>query len=149
MSFETTLQVSWAHLDANGHMANTSYMVLAIDTRFTYFTSRGFSPDHFRRHGIGPVVRRDEMDYYRELHLLERVRVNLLLAGLSGDASRFRIRNEVYREDGQMAARITSLGGWFDLKARKLVAPPEKLRDSLLGLERTEAYQQLESSIKR
>lgn len=149
MSFETTLQVSWAHLDANGHMANTSYMVLAIDTRFTYFTSRGFSPDHFRRHGIGPVVRRDEMDYYRELHLLERVRVNLLLAGLSDDASRFRIRNEVYREDGQMAARITSLGGWFDLKARKLVAPPEELAQALRDLARTDDYEELPSSVRK
>ena len=33
--------------------------------------------------------------------------------------------------DGDLAARITSLGGWLDLAARKLVAPPEPLAAAL------------------
>lgn len=149
MSFEKTFHVSWAHLDANGHMANTAYLDIVVDVRFMYFASRGFPPAEFQRLRLGPVVRHDEVDYYRELHLLQPIRVNILLAGLSDDASRFRLRNEIRREDGEVAARITSLGGFFDLAARKLVAPPEALAEALRALDRSEDFQALGSSVRR
>jgi acyl-CoA thioester hydrolase len=148
VSFEKSFQVAWAMLDANGHMANTAFLDVCVDTRFSYFTSRGFTPADFARHGIGPVVRRDEVDYYRELRLLQPFTVAFLLAGASPDVSRFRLRNEIRREDGELAARITSLGGWLDLRARKLVAPPEGLAAAILALDRTEDYADLESSVK-
>ena len=148
MPFEKTYHVSWAHLDANGHMANTAYLDIAVDARFMYFAQSGLPPSEFARLRIGPVVRRDEVDYFRELHLLQPVRVDFRLAGISADASRFRIVNEIRREDGVVAARVTSQGGWFDLAARKLVAPPEKLADALRALDRTENFESLESSVK-
>ena len=149
MSFERQFHVSWAHLDANGHMANTAYLDLVVDVRFQYFASRGFTPAEFTRRRIGPVVRRDEVDYHRELHLLEPVAINLLIGGLSDDGSRFRIRNEVRRGDGAVAARITTLGGWFDLEKRSLVAPPVELADALRALDRTDDYETLASSVSR
>ena len=149
MAFEQTFHVSWAHLDANGHMANTAYLDIVVDVRFMYFASRGFSPAEFHRHRIGPVVRRDEVDYYRELRLLQPIRINMLLAGLSEDASRFRIRNEIRREDGELAARVTSLGGMFDLSARRIIAPPDALAEALRSLDRAEDFEPLESSVKR
>ncbi len=149
MPFEKTFHVAWAHLDANGHMANTAYLDISVDVRMMYFASRGFPASEFSRLRIGPVVRRDEVDYHREMHLLEPMRVNFTLAGLSDDASRFRIRNEVYREDGQLAARLTSLGGWFDLNIRKLVAPPDSLADALRALDKTDDFEKLESSVRK
>lgn len=149
MSFEQRFHVTWAHLDANGHMANTAYLDIVVDVRFMYFASRGFPPEEFRRLRLGPVVRRDEVDYYRELHLLEPVRVNLLLCGVSEDGSRFRIRNEIRREGGELAARVTSLGGWFDLAARRLVAPPETLAEAIRSLDRAEDFAPLESSVRK
>lgn len=148
MAFEITTQVSWAHLDANAHMANTAYLDLAVDARFSYFASCGLPPSEFARLHIGPVVRRDEVDYLRELRLLQPVRVTMALAGLSEDGSRFRIRNEILRPDGAVAARITTTGGWFDLAARKLILPPEKLADAVRKLDRTDDFAVLESSIK-
>jgi acyl-CoA thioester hydrolase len=147
--FERPFHVAWAHLDANGHMANTAYLDIVVDLRFMYFTERGFPPEEFARLRLGPVVRRDEVDYHRELRLLQAFKVNMLLAGISPDASRFRLRNEIRRDDGEMAARITTLGGWFDLAARKLVAPPEKLAEALRTLERTDDFQELESSVRK
>lgn len=148
-AFERTFHVAWAHLDANGHMANTAYLDIVVDVRFAYFASKGFPPDEFHRRRIGPVVRRDEVDYHRELRLLDAIRVNVLLAGLSEDASRFRLVNEIRREDGELAARVTSLGGWFDLAARKLVAPPTELAEALRALERTAEFAKLDSSVRR
>ena len=148
MAFERTFHVSWAHLDANGHMANSAFLDLVVDVRFMHFAEQGFTPAEFARLRIGPVIRRDEVDYYREMHLLQQVRVTHALAGLSEDASRFRMRNELFRPDGEMAARITTLGGWFDRAARKLVAPPEKLAAALRSLERTPDFEALPSSLR-
>src|SRR5213076_552521 len=120
---------------------------ICVDVRMMYFDSQGFAASEFSRLRLGPVVRRDEVDYFRELHLLDSIRVTFTLAGISDDASRFRIRNEIYREDGQMAARVTSLGGWFDLAARKLIVPPDALAEALRSLDRTEDFEKLESSV--
>ena len=149
MAFERTFQVAWAHLDANGHMANTAYMELAVDVRFLYFSSQGFPPPEFAAVGIGPVVRRDEVEYFRELRLLQPVRVNLLSAGLSEDASRFRLVNEFRREDGELSARLVSQGGWLDLKARKLVTPPSVLAEALRSLDRTDGFEVLPTSVRK
>ena len=149
MAFEARFHVAWAHLDANGHMANTAYLDIVVDARFQYFASKGMPPAEFARLRIGPVVRRDEVDYYRELRLLQPFRVNFLLAGLSDDASRFRIVNELRREDGELVARVTSQGGWLDLEARRLVEAPPVLAAALRDLERFEKYEVLESSLKK
>jgi acyl-CoA thioester hydrolase len=149
MPFEKTFHVSWAHLDANGHMANTAYLDIAVDVRMMYYASRGFAASEFARLRIGPVVRHDEVEYFRELRLLDPFRVDFTLAGVSDDASRFRIRNEIFRQDGQRAARVTSLGGWFDLDARRLVAPPDALAEALRGLDRATDFETLESSLRK
>jgi len=149
MAFEKTFQVAWAHLDANGHMANTAYLDICVDVRFSYFASQGFPPGEFAKQRIGPVVRRDEVDYYRELHMLQSIRVTFALAGLSDDASRFILRNDIFREDGQLAARVTSHGGWLDLNARKLVAAPDGLASALRNLSRTDDFESLDSSLRK
>ena len=149
MAFEKTFEVAWAHLDANGHMANTAYLDICVDVRFSYFSSQGFAPGDFAQQRLGPVVRRDEVDYYRELHMLQTIRVTFAMAGLSEDASRFRLRNEIFRDDGQLAARLTSHGGWLDLNARKLIAPPAGLASALRNLARTEDFETLESSVRK
>lgn len=143
MSFEQRFQVGWSHLDANAHMANTAYLDLAANVRMIYFASAGFSVDAFAKLQLGPVIRREELEYFRELRLLDGVRVTLLLAGLSADASRFRIRNEFWRDDATLVARLTSLGGWLDLRGRRLVPPPPALADALQRLERVADFEDL------
>jgi acyl-CoA thioester hydrolase len=46
---------------------------------------------------------------------------------MSADGSRFVVENEIWSKDGQRAATVRSTGGWLDLRARKLVAPPPAL----------------------
>ena len=145
--FSKTFNVRWGDMDFNGHMKNTAYLDVSGDVRMMYFSENGFSMSEFVRLRVGPVVMRDEIDYYRELRLLEPITVSLTLAGLSDDASRFSLRNEFFRQDGKTAARVTSMGGWMDLAARKLTAPPDKLAEVLHGLMKSDDFQVLGSSI--
>jgi acyl-CoA thioester hydrolase len=141
MPFEKTFHVRWGDLDSNAHMANTAYLDMCVDVRMMFFAENGFPLREFERVRIGPVVLRDEIDYYRELRLLEPVRVTLALGGISEDASRFRLRNEFFREDGSLAARVTTLGGWLDLAARRLAVPPDSLAGVLRTLPRADEFE--------
>ncbi|MCI0394218.1 MAG: thioesterase family protein [Chloroflexi bacterium] len=145
--FKRSFHVGWGDLDSNGHMSNTAYLDIAVDVRMMYFEEQGFPVREFGRLAIGPVVRKDEVEYYREMKLLEVVEVMLELAGLSEDGSRFRLRNVFYRPDGKVAAQVTTTGGWLDLQARRLTAPPAELLAALQGLARSEDFEALPNSI--
>jgi acyl-CoA thioester hydrolase len=146
--FTRKLYVRWSDLDSNGHMKNTAYLDSCVDVRMMYFAAHGFPLREFERLKIGPVVLRDEIDYYRELRLLDPVDVTLVIAGMSEDGSRFRLRNEFFRADGQRAARVASTGGWLDLQGRRLTAPPQQLLETLVALARSEDFEVLESSLR-
>ncbi len=137
-SFSKTFHVRWGDVDFNAHMRNTAYLDLCVDVRMMYFAEHGFSMREFERLRFGPVVMKDELEYFRELRLLETVTVTLELAGVNADVSRFRLRNEFFHADGELVARVTSAGGWLDLAARKLTAPPEKLAEVIRMLSRSQ-----------
>jgi acyl-CoA thioester hydrolase len=46
---------------------------------------------------------------------------------MSADGARFVVENEIWLPTGERAATVRSTGGWLDLRARKLVAPPAAL----------------------
>ena len=129
-------------------MRNSAYLERSVDVRIQFFHDNGFPVAELMRRQIGPVVMREEIAYSRELHLLDAFQVSLELAGLADDGSRFRLTSEFIRADGQIAARVTSTGGWLDLRARRLIRPPEDLLAAIHRLTRTADFEVLPSSAK-
>lgn len=146
--FTVTLQAGWGDMDFNSHMRNTAFLDKSADTRMMYFAAHGFPVSEFARQRFGPVVKKDEIVYFREVGLLEEVEVSLLLAGQAEDGTRFRLRNDFRRKDGTPAASVISVGGWLDLNARKLRVPPVGLLQAMNLLARTEDFEVMPSSIK-
>ena len=146
--FSIATVAGWGDMDANAHMANVAYLNKCVDARMSFFTQNGFPATEFARRKIGPVVRRDEIEYFREVSLLELITVTLTLGGCAADGSRFRLVNEVLRADGKVAARVRTEGGWLDLTARKLIAPPPELMAALQKLPHGEDFECLQSSLK-
>jgi acyl-CoA thioester hydrolase len=140
-AFERTFAVGWGDMDFNAHMANTSFLNLCGTVRMMYFAQHGYSMRRFEELRMGPVILRDELDYFREMRLLDSVRVTLELAGLSDDGKRFRLRNEFFHADGTRAARVTSTGGWLDLDARRMVAPPPEFGELFGRMVRSEDFE--------
>jgi acyl-CoA thioester hydrolase len=132
--------VGWSALDSNGHMANTGYLNLAADARIAFFVEHGFPPSEFRRLALGPVIRRDEVHYLRELGLHDMVTVTFAMVAMSADGARFVLENEIWSPRGERAARVESTGGWLDLGARKLVAPPAALLAALEQVPRAPGF---------
>ncbi len=140
---------SWADMDANAHMANFAYLSKCVDSRMSFFKDNGFPVTEFAKRQIGPVVRRDELEYFREISLMEPITVTLALDGMAPDGTRFRLVNEILTRDGKLAARVKSEGGWLDLAARKLVVPPPDLMAALNAMPRTAGFETLRSSVKK
>lgn len=146
--FEKRLVAGWGDMDFNSHMRNTAFLDKSADVRMMFFSENGFPMEEFIRRKIGPVIMKDEIEYFKEIRLLEELRVTLAIAGLAEDGSRFLLRNEFWRADEKLAAKVTSAGGWLDLSIRKLVVPPEALLAALRSLPQTDDFQILSSSIK-
>ncbi len=141
--FEKRLFAGWGDMDFNSHMRNTAYLDKSGDVRMMFFAEHGFPMTEFMRLKIGPVIMKDEVEYFNEIGLLQEVTVTLALAGLSRDERLFCLRNEFHRDDGKMVARVTSTGGWLDLASRKLVPPPDALKAILGTLSRTDDFREI------
>lgn len=146
--YSKSMLAGWGDMDFNSHMRNTAFLDKSADVRMMFFAENGFPVAEFLRLKLGPVIMKDEVEYQKEVGLLEEITVTLALAGLSEDGSRFLMRNEILRPDGRLCARVTSAGGWLDLNARKLVRPPEALLAVMRSAPRTADFTPLPSSIK-
>ncbi|MRW83378.1 thioesterase [Pseudoduganella sp. FT26W] len=146
--FSKKLMAGWGDMDFNSHMRNTAFLDKSGDVRMLFLSEHGFPMREFMRLKIGPVVMKDEIAYFKEVLLLEEITVTLELAGLAEDGSRWILRSDIIRPDGKLAARVNSTGGWLDLSARKLIAPPPDLMATWQALVKTDDYQDLASSIK-
>ncbi len=139
----------WGAMDFNGHLANTAYLDLAADARLAFFGEHGFPASEFRRLGVGPVVRKDEIDYFREINLHDTVTVTCAVHAMSRDCSRFVLENEIWSPAGERACRVRSTGGWLDLRLRRLVEPPALLSAAFAKLPRTEDFIELSPISRR
>lgn len=142
-TYEKRLYAGWGDMDFNAHMRNTAYLDKSGDVRMMFFAENGFPMAEFARLKVGPVTLKDEIEYAREVNLLEEVRIDFQMAGLSDDGSRWTMRNGFFRTDGKRAASVTTNGGWLDLASRKLVAAPPALLEALRRLSRTEDFKSL------
>jgi acyl-CoA thioester hydrolase len=146
--YKKTLYAGWADMDFNSHMKNTAYLDKAADVRQMFLIEHGFPVAEFSRLRIGPVVMKDEVEYFKEVRLQQEITVTYALAGHALDGSRFLLRHEIFRPDGELSARVTSAGGWLNLDERKLVVPPPSLLSAMNLLEKTGDFIVLPSSIK-
>ena len=141
IAFVQDYRARWADMDFNQHMRNAAYLGWSEETRMRFLDTHGWSMAEFTRRRLGPVVVEDRLTYRTELRLLEPFQVDLVLAGISSDARKMRVRNHFRRTtDGAPCATVESVIVWFDLAARKTVAPPPELRDLWLSLARTDDF---------
>ena len=141
--FERRLQVGWSDLDANAHMANSSYLDHASNTRMLFFNQNGFTMSRFASEKFGPAIVRDELVYRKELRLMENFRVDFEAAGVSQDGMRFRVRNTFRNSANEISAVVTSDGVWFDLERRKPRIPPQDLDNLMRALQRANDFAEI------
>jgi acyl-CoA thioester hydrolase len=126
MAYEKSFQVIWANIDANRHLRHTAYNDYAAQLRVNFFTDNGFSIENFSKLEIGPILFREETKFLKEIGMNEVIKVDIFLQGMRKDGSRWKVLHFIYKENGERSAVITVEGAWLDLKARKLIVPPQE-----------------------
>ena len=117
-------QVLWAQIDANRHLRHSAYADFCAQARSNMLKSMGLSLTDFAKHQIGPILFREELIYFKEVHLDEFIYVEVEMNKYNTTNSRFSFRHIIYKENGVKAAEVNVDGAWLDLKARKLVSIP-------------------------
>lgn len=73
--FEKQLVAGWGDMDFNSHMRNTSFLDKSADIRMMFFSENGFPMEEFIRRKIGPVIRKEEIEYFKVVTLLYKVTI--------------------------------------------------------------------------
>jgi acyl-CoA thioester hydrolase len=141
--YRKTFEVGWADVDPNNHMRNSAYLDFCTHVRFSYAAQQGLTWDRFAALGVGPVILSEELKYLREVRMGETIHVDYMLAGISPDGARWRLRHTLTKSNDERAAVIEARGGWLHLAERKLIIPPDAVAGFLLELHRTDDFAEL------
>lgn len=143
MAFSKKFQVIWADIDANRHMRHSAYYDYAAQLRVLFFSDAGYPLEKLAQMQIGPILFREEAVFLKEIHMNELITVDINLAAMRQDASRWRIIHNIAKENGEKAAVITVDGAWIDLFKRKLASPPVDLVAAVQHMPRTDNFEVL------
>ena len=115
------------HLDSYGHVNNATYMELYEEARWEVITQNGYGYKKVHEIGLGPIVLGAEIKFLKELKLREKVIITMESSPFEGKI--FKIKQEMRKENGDVASEAVFTVGFFDLKNRKLILPtPEWLK---------------------
>ena len=147
--FVKTFEIRWADIDQNRHLRHSAYADYGAHVRVSFLAEHGFSMSRLAEIGIGPVLFREELLYFKEIHAEETVSMDFRVGGIADDGSRWRLVHELSRADGETAARITVEGAWLDLARRRLMAPPDELGMLFARLPHTDGFETLKALGRR
>ncbi|HSP77034.1 MAG TPA: thioesterase family protein [Myxococcaceae bacterium] len=138
-AYSKVVEVRWADMDASQHMRHSAYADYATHVRVEWLRENGFDAVKLAELRVMPVIFSDNTEYFKELRMSDRVRIDLELVGLSEDASRYHLRQRFVRDD-VVCARYEIKGGWLDVVRRKLGTPPPGIVEATQNLKRTSDY---------
>lgn len=124
-------EVRWNDIDANRHLANSSYVQYCAQTRMAFMTQHKMGLAELNRWGIGPVILHESYSFFKEIYMGKNVVVSLEIDGFSEDGSIYRFLHKFYLPDGTHCATSEATGVWIDLMLRKTTSPPDDIVEVL------------------
>lgn len=118
--FTKEFEIRWNDLDANMHLANSSYVNYMSHTRMAFFEEYGFSLKEIAENELAPIVFYEHIYYFKEAHIGDPITVGLEVTGLSEDGMFFNIEHNFYDQKGKNMAHCEMLGAWMNFNTRKL-----------------------------
>ena len=140
MKFEINFKTKWSDFDPNRHMRHTAYNDYAAEVRVRFFQEHGLSMNEFTKLNIGPILFKEETSFLKEINIGENITVKIELEGVSKGAERYRLRHQLYNQEGKLSAEIKVYGAWIDLEKRKLTSLPTKFKSIFQNLPKTSNF---------
>ena len=129
LSSVMTIRPEW--IDYNGHLNMAYYNVLFDTGADEAYDLLGFGPDYAKR-GFTTYTAEFHLSYVRELHEGDQVRVSLQM--LDHDASKFHTYQEIYHEDGWLAATGEALALHIDRSGPKVAPFPPDIAERVAAM---------------
>lgn len=124
-------EVRWSDIDANKHLANSSYVEYCAQTRMAFMNTHQMGLKELSRWGIGPVILHERYSFFKEIYADQTVFVSAEISGMSEDASIYQFVHKFYLPDGTHCATAEATGVWIDLMLRKSTSPPDDILEVL------------------
>lgn len=123
MVFEYEILIREHHLDSYGHVNNATYLALYEEARWEAITQKGYGYKTVQETGLGPVILEIKLKFLKELKLRERILITLEVISYEGKICI--LRQQMLRENREVASEVTLTTAFFDLKNRKMILPNE------------------------
>ncbi len=138
--FKQQFQVIWADLDPNAHMRHTAYNDYAAQVRVGLFDELSLPLAELVASGYGPVLFHEDTTFKKEVFMNERITVDCAAVAFRKDLKIWKFRQQVWKQNGELACVIIATGAFMSLKERKVVVPPQKIIDMLERIPKTEDF---------
>lgn len=126
MQFSYKVKIREHHLDTYGHVNNANYLALYEEARWDLITDRGYGFKRVHETGLGPIILDVNLRFLKELKLREEITITLEV--LSYEGKIFKMKQQMLKENSELASDAIFTAAFFDLKNRKLIPPnPEWL----------------------
>mgnify|MGYP000097231160 CR=1 FL=1 len=130
MSSVMSVKPEW--IDYNGHMNMAYYNVLFDTCGDEAYELLGLGPDYAKTRGFTTYTAEFHICYVRELHEGDRVRVSFQLIDHSDKS--FHCYQELFHEDGWLAATGEALGLHIDMSGPKVAPFPPDVADKFAAM---------------
>ncbi len=142
MNNKKHLSVRWSDLDPNFHLRHSVYYDFAAQQRIEILNSIGLTMQRFQELKIGPVLFREEAVFHREIRLGDEVILEVYLAKINKDASRWTFEHRFVNPEGKLLTTLTVEGSWLDVVQRKLARDlPAELMEAFMNFSKTESFE--------
>ena len=129
--FFKEFEIRWSDVDANRHLGNFAYINMMSHSRMSLMNQIGFGHEAMKENGIGPILFREEIHYFREVLPGTPLRISVALKRVSEDFRFFSFEHRFYSDTGRNVAYGEITGSWMNLEERRVVRPPQKLLDAI------------------
>ena len=123
MPFFYELTIRESHLDSFGHMNNATYLQILEEARWEKITQGGYGLTQVHQYKQGPVILEINIQFLKEIKLREKIKVTVETVLEGKKVSK--LKQQMIKENGEIAAEAIVSYGFFDLKERKLISPSE------------------------
>ena len=134
--YEHSFQIRWSDVDPNGHLRGSIYLDFGDQTRIAYLMANGLDLRLMAKYKVGPVILNQHVNYLKEVHLGDSIRVNCVFHKMSDDFRKFGAKHEFFNNKGEKTCEVNMEGIWFSVATRKSIVPPEEISVILRKLEK-------------
>lgn len=123
-TFQSRELIKERHLDTFGHVNNATYLELLEEARWEFLNAEGINLKTIHANQIGPIVLECNIKFLKELRLRQMIVIESKV--LSFENKIALMSQNIMNEAGELCTEARLVFGVFDMKARKLILPPEK-----------------------